>query len=166
MSLYQLVFRKSCNLPVELEYKALCALKALNLDWTKTSKERVDQLNKLDEFRFKAYESSTLYKKKMKKWHDSRILKREFKVGDWVLLYNSRLRLFLGKFKSKWSGSFGVTRVLINGAIKVEGEERLAFKVQEITQGEDSIGGSPKLFSDPDLVRLLDFQNGAEILEH
>ncbi|XP_049357118.1 uncharacterized protein LOC125821794 [Solanum verrucosum] len=61
---------------IELEHKALWVLKALNLDWTKTSKERVEQLNEFDEFRFKAYESSAFYKEKMKKWHDSKILKR------------------------------------------------------------------------------------------
>jgi len=65
----------------------------------------------------------------MKKWHDSRILRREFQVGDWVLLYNSRLRLFLGKLKSKWSGPFRVTRVFSNGAIEVRGKEGHAFKV-------------------------------------
>ena len=45
---------------------------------------------------------------KQKKWHDQRILRREFKVGDQVLLFNSRLRLFPGKLKSKWSGPFTV----------------------------------------------------------
>ncbi|XP_049391333.1 uncharacterized protein LOC125855624 [Solanum stenotomum] len=76
-----------------------------------------------------AYESSALYKESIKKWHDSRILKREFQAGVWVLLYNSRLRLFTGKLKSKWSGPFGVTRVFTNGAIEVEGKEGHAFKV-------------------------------------
>ncbi|XP_049405100.1 uncharacterized protein LOC125868515 [Solanum stenotomum] len=52
---------------------------ALNLDWSKTSRERVEQLNELDEFRLRLYESSAIYKEKMKKWHDARILKRDFK---------------------------------------------------------------------------------------
>ncbi|XP_049359581.1 uncharacterized protein LOC125824278 [Solanum verrucosum] len=83
ISLYQLVFEKSCHLPIELEYKALWALKALNFDWTNDSKERVDQLNELDEFRFRAYESSALYNEKMKKWHDSTILRQssELEIG-------------------------------------------------------------------------------------
>ncbi|XP_015160536.1 uncharacterized protein [Solanum tuberosum] len=51
MSSYQLVFETSCHLLIELEHKTLWALKALNLDWTKNLKERVDQLNELDEFR-------------------------------------------------------------------------------------------------------------------
>ncbi|XP_015163270.1 uncharacterized protein [Solanum tuberosum] len=101
----------------------------LNLDWANTSKGRVDQLNELEEFRFSADETSALYKKKMKKWHDSRILKRESRVGDWKLLYNSRLRLFPGKLKSKWSGPFRVTQVFTNGAIEVESKEGPAFKV-------------------------------------
>ena len=58
-------------------------------------------LNELDEFRLKAYESSALYQENIKKYHDLKIEKREFMVGDLVLLFNSRLHLFRGKLKSK-----------------------------------------------------------------
>ena len=44
-----------------------------------------------------AYENAKLFKEKVKRWHDKRIQKREFNVGDYVLLYNSRLRFFAGK---------------------------------------------------------------------
>jgi len=86
-------------------------------------------LNELDEFRLKSYEISAIYKAKMKKWHDARKLKRDFKVEEWVLLYNSRLRLFLEKLKYKWSGPFRVTRVFTNGAIEVKDQEGPPFKV-------------------------------------
>ena len=101
----------------------------MNLDWVKNPKYRVEQLNKLDKLRIKDYASSALYKQKMKRWHDAKILKKEFEVGDWVLLCNSHHRLFPGKLKSKWSGPFRVTRVFTNSAIEVEGWEEPAFKV-------------------------------------
>ncbi|XP_015169939.1 uncharacterized protein [Solanum tuberosum] len=104
-------------------------IESIKLELGDASKDRVNQLNTLEEFRLRVYESSALYKEKMKKWHDAKILQREFKVGDLVLLYNSYLRLFPGKLKSKWSGLFKVTRVLTNGAIEDESKEGSAFKV-------------------------------------
>ena len=74
------------------------------------------QLNELDEFRLQAYESAWLYKEKTKKWHDSKILPRTFEVGQQVLLFNSRLKLFPGKLKSRWSGPFTVSKVFPYGA--------------------------------------------------
>ncbi|KAK4721441.1 hypothetical protein R3W88_011674 [Solanum pinnatisectum] len=95
MSPYQLVYGKSCHLPVKLEHKEMWALKKLNLDWGATSSQILIDMNELDEFRLKAYESSVLYKEKMKKYHDQKIEKSKFVAGDLVLLFNSWLRLFL-----------------------------------------------------------------------
>ncbi|XP_070030079.1 uncharacterized protein [Nicotiana sylvestris] len=108
---YRLVFQKAFHLPVELEHKAIWVLKRLNLEWDVVVNLRVEQLNELDEFQFHAYSSSSLYKDKMNFLHDKYTRRKEFKEGDLVLLFNSRLRLFLRKLNSKWSGPFEVVHV-------------------------------------------------------
>ena len=66
---------------------------------------------------------------KTKKWHDQRILRREFKIGDQVRLFNSRLKLFLGKIKSKWSGPYTVVSSTTFGAVKLRTSYHEEFKV-------------------------------------
>ena len=106
MSPYRIVFGKPCHLSLKLEYKAMWAIKKLNFDFKAAKEERLLQLNELEELRNEAYDSARIYKDKTKKWHDQKILRREFKAGDQVLLFNSRLKLFSGKLKSKWSGPY------------------------------------------------------------
>eukprot|EP00257_Ricinus_communis_P028363 XP_025015777.1 uncharacterized protein LOC112537085 [Ricinus communis] len=105
------------------------ATKFLKFDMQKASDERLLQLNELEEFRLTSYENAKIYKERTKRWHDKHILKREFKTGDQVLLFNSRLKLFPGKLKSRWSGPFTVKQVYPHGVVEIWSHNSGSFKV-------------------------------------
>jgi hypothetical protein len=86
-------------------------VKELNRDFKLAGKKRLLDLSSLDEWRNEAYENSGLFKEKVKQWHDKRILKREFHVGEKVLLYRSHLKKIAGKLLSKWEGPYVIVEV-------------------------------------------------------
>jgi len=127
---FKIVYGNACHLPVELEHRAFWALKAVNLNLSKAGKNRFLQLHELEELRDDAYARSWNYRERTKALHDSRLRGvKEFHTGDKVLLYNSRLKLFPGKLKSRWRGLFIVKDVFPYGTVEISDEVGSSWKV-------------------------------------
>ncbi|CAN6562672.1 unnamed protein product [Malus baccata var. baccata] len=120
MSPFRLIYGKPCHLPAELEYKAHWAVKAFNFELDAAEVHRKLQLNEFEEIRNEAYENARIYKEKTKAFHDKMIRGKSFSVGQRMLLFNSRLRLFPGKLRSKWVGPFVITNVFVHGAVQIQ----------------------------------------------
>lgn len=79
-------------------------------------------MSELDELRNEAYDNAPIYKDRVKKFHDKRIVSKYLKPRMKVLLFNSRLKLYPRKLKSRWSGPFTITEVLQYGSVELINE--------------------------------------------
>ena len=106
------------------------------------------EMEELEELRNDAYFNSKIAKDKQKKWDDQLITRNTFNQGDHVLLYDSKLHLFLGKLKSRWTGPIIIHQAYLNGSVdhlnpkdervfKVNGQRVKPYVVQHSREEEE-----------------------------
>ena len=100
------------------------------MDMNRAGLKKMLAIDELEEIRNDAYFNSKIEKDKQKKWHDQLITRKTFNQGDQVLLYDSKLHLFLGKLKSRWTGTFIIHQAYLNGSVDLlNPKDKRVFKV-------------------------------------
>ena len=79
-------------LPIEFEHKTLRIALALDIELPVVQREHLLHLNSLDEMRKNSLEHTKIVQKKRKQWHDSHIINKQFQIGNWALLYDSKFK--------------------------------------------------------------------------
>nr|GEY13997.1 reverse transcriptase domain-containing protein [Tanacetum cinerariifolium] len=108
------------------------------------------QLKELSELHDQAYENSLIFKERTKKLHDEKIKNCIFNIGDQVFLFNSRLKIFSGKLKSRWSGPFTISKIYPCGAAKLVHPDGCNLKVN-CHRLKHYHGGDPPPLEIPDV---------------
>jgi hypothetical protein len=117
---YHLVYGKKVLLPIEFQIHTFKLAVDLGTNISEAQKERIMQLNQLDEMRQEAIEHNILIQQQRAHWHDNFIKKKPFKVGDWALLFDSKFKNFKDKFTTHWLGPYEVVDVYDNGSVKLQ----------------------------------------------
>ena len=86
---YELVYGKQVLLPIEFQVKSFRMAIQLGLNLDEVQKQRLMQLNELDEIRQDAFQHTILVQNQRSKWHDKFINNKSFQPGDWAMLFDS-----------------------------------------------------------------------------
>ena len=54
------------------------------------------------------------------KWHDKFIKQKQFNIGDWALLFDSRYTNFKGKLSTHWMGLYEAVTTFDNGLVEIK----------------------------------------------
>ncbi|XP_038895931.1 uncharacterized protein LOC120084101 [Benincasa hispida] len=106
-----------------MEQRAYWVVNKCNMNLAQAGEERLLELQKLEELCLEAYENSGMYKEKSKLIHDKGLLRKKFRVGQKVSLFNPRLSLMTGILKCKCLGPFEIVNLFPCGAMEIRNPE-------------------------------------------
>ena len=149
-------------LPIEFQIQTFKLAADLLIDLDQAQKERIQQLNQLDEMRQLAEQTTTLMQKHRKQWHDSHIKKKHFKEGDWALLFDSKFKDHKAKFTTHWMGPYEIVQAYDNGSVKLQ---TIDGKGHSFTVNGHRLKLYNKPISKEDFLHTLSQQSEVEILQ-
>ena len=117
---------------IEFQVKTFFMDSQLGLDLGEAQKQRILQINELDEMRQDALQRTMLVQSQCKKWHDKFIKQKKFQTRDWALLFDSRYKTFRGKLTMRWLGLYEIVIAFDNGSVRIKtiDESEISFVVK------------------------------------
>ena len=105
---FKLAYGQEVVMPMEYVVPSLRIVALTDMAYEDIVNERLLNIVGLEEDHFIAGFHRQVQKAKEKAWHDRHINHKTFKVGDLVLLYDSKFAKFPGKFCMHWLGPYQV----------------------------------------------------------
>ena len=106
-------------IPAKFTVPNLLIATSLHFSEEASLRERLQELQELDEARFLAEFHQKVQKARQKAWHDRHIKTKAFQVGGKVLLYDSQFQKFTGKLQMHWLGPYFVIEIRDSGAVRL-----------------------------------------------
>ncbi|XP_057856919.1 uncharacterized protein LOC131066224 [Cryptomeria japonica] len=126
---FEVVYGTKAMMHVEFEHKTLRIAIALDMILSAAQHDRILQLNALDEIRKSVLQHTETIQNQHMKWHDRYIKYKEFKPGDWALLYDSENKDNLGKLQTRWLEPYEVIETFSNGVVRLSIIDPVKFKL-------------------------------------
>ena len=117
---FTLVYGTEAIFPIEKEIPTLRVALDARLGERESLQARLMELTRLDELRMLAQQSLEAMQRRRKAWHDRHIKVRQFKIGEQVLIYDSRYYKFPRKLQIRWLGPFKILDAFDNGSLLVQ----------------------------------------------
>lgn len=97
--------------PCEIEVHKLRAMIQLGLDLLEAHKQRLPQINELDELRHNILHQTIVIQYQCVRWHDNFIKNKKFKFKYLALLFDSKFKYYRGKFYIRWLGQYEIDTI-------------------------------------------------------
>jgi hypothetical protein len=110
---FQLLFRAEVVLPDEIKHKSLCTIAEAPPCPNKTEEKDL-----LESDRLKVVTNLQRYQDKTRNWRDPKVKKRDFNVGNLVLLQSPHTKSS-GKLESKWKRPYVIIKKTRPGAYHI-----------------------------------------------
>ena len=124
---FRLAYGQEAVVPLEFMVPSLRIAVEHDLDYNVVLRARLEKLLTLDELRQRAVWCQQIVQNRRKNWHDKHIKPREYKKGDLVLLYQSRLGPKKPNLTIAWAGPYQIDWVYTNGSVKLMDLQGLAL---------------------------------------